>query len=145
MGGCELNARDYFESIRSEVIDVERACEMLERMRSREDAEAQRYDASRGSCCVEPPDLIARRIDFERRLAFRIEESRKSVDEALEILYGRDGRGGLAKAKGAIYADAICMRYCQAEPWREIAETMRCSTAWAHRLCDVGFEEIDVT
>lgn len=138
-----MRSKDYFGAIRSEALAVERSREMLERMMSREDARSQRYDASSSSRSVEQPDLISRRIDFEHRLDERIEASNKMIDEALEILYGIDGRGGLSRVKGARYADAVCMHYCQAETWADVADVMQCSQAWARKLCDVAFEYID--
>ncbi len=48
------------------------------------------------------------------------------IEEACELLYGQDGRGGLAKLKGTRYADAICMGYLQAQEWAEIADIMQC-------------------
>mgnify|MGYP000156837165 FL=1 len=88
-------------------------------------------------------DSISRRIDFEGRLKKRIADAEEAIDEACEVLYGADGRGGLAKLKGTRYADAICMGYLQAQPWSEIAEIMQGSVRWCHALCDVGFAYID--
>ena len=139
-----MNAKEYFEGIRAEVVKTDKAREMLERMKAREGAKVQSYQAgSSGGGACDPMDSVSRRIDFEGKLRQRIEDSEQAIDEACEILYGSDGRGGLAKLKGNQYADAICMAYCQAEPWGEIAEIMQSSVRWCHTLCDVGFKYID--
>lgn len=139
-----MRAREYFEGIRSEVVKTGRAREMLERMKAREGAKAQSLQAGGGGGnAIDPMESISRRIDFEGRLEKRIADAEEAIDEACEVLYGADGRGGLAKLKGARYADAICMYYCQAETWAEIADTMQSSVRWCHTLCDVGFAYID--
>lgn len=139
-----MNAKEYFEGIRAEVVNTERAREMLERMRAKEGAKAQSYQESGGSGYSADASLaIIQRIDFEQRLEQRMADARREIDEACALLYGTDGRGGLAKLKGARYADAICMGYLQAQPWDEIAEIMQSSQQWCRKLCDVGFAYID--
>ena len=139
-----MRAKEYFEGIRAEVVKTDKAREMLERMRAREGAKAQSYQAGGGiGGAADPMDSIAKRIDFEGRLEQRIADAEEALDEACEVLYGKDGLGGLAKLKGTRYADAICMAYCQAESWSEIAEVMQCSQSWAHELCYAGFMYID--
>lgn len=138
-----MRAKEYFEQVRDEVAKTEQAREMLERMKARETAKAQQYQASGSGASSDPMDALARRIDFEGRLRQRIEYAEELIDEACGVLYGADGRGGLAKLKGTRYADVICMAYCQAEPWGEIAEIMQCSQQWCHELCNAGFRYID--
>lgn len=138
-----MRAREYFETVRAEVVKTERAREMLERMRAREGARAQSYQASGGGGGADPMEVVGRRIDFEQRLRRRIESADALVDEACTVLYGDSGRGGLAKLKGIRYADAICMAYCQAEPWKDIAEVMQSSERWCQQLCREGFVFID--
>lgn len=139
-----MKAKEYFEGIRAEVVETDRAREMLERMKAKEGAKAQSYQEGTGGGDVSDASLaILQRIDFEERLHKRITDTKDAIDEACEVLYGSDGRGGLAKLKGARYADAICMGYLQAQPWGEIAEIMQGSVRWCHTLCDVGFTYID--
>lgn len=139
-----MKAKEYFEGIRAEVVKTDKAREMLERMKAREGAKAQSYQTGGGGGDVsDPMESISRRIDFEGRLKKRIADAEQAIDEACEVLYGADGRGGLAKLKGTRYADAICMGYLQAQPWNEIAEIMQGSVRWCHTLCDVGFAYID--
>lgn len=139
-----MKAKEYFEGIRAEVVKTDRARDMLERMKAREGAKAQSYQTGGGGGDVsDPMESISRRIDFEGRLKKRIADAEQAIGEACEVLYGADGRGGLAKLKGTRYADAICMGYLRAQPWNEIAEIMQGSVRWCHTLCDVGFAFID--
>lgn len=139
-----MNAREYFEGIRADVKELKAARETLEAMREAEGAKAQGYQPSTGgSASGDPMDEIARRIDFEGRLRFRIAESAKEVDEACALLYGADNRGGLAKLKGSRYADAVCMLYLQCMPAAEAAEVMRCTDKWCRELCAAAFRYID--
>lgn len=139
-----MKAKEYFEGIRAEVVKTDKARDMLERMKAKEGAKAQSYTEGRGSGEVSDWSLsVLQRIEFENRLHNRINEAQCMIDEACELLYGKDGRGGLAKLKGTRYADAICMGYLQAQPWNEIAEIMQGSVRWCHTLCDVGFAYID--
>lgn len=139
-----MKAKEYFEGIRAEVVKTDKARDMLERMKAKEGAKAQSYTEGRGGGEVSDGSLsILQRIDFEDRLQRRINDAQGMIEEACELLYGQDGRGGLAKLKGTRYADAICMGYLQAQPWNEIAEIMQGSVRWCHTLCDVGFAYID--
>ena len=139
-----MDAKEYFEGIRSNVVETMRAREMLDRMKEREGAKVQSYrEGAVGGDFADPMDSIVDRIDFEGRLRQRIRDAEGLLDEACEVLYGKDGRGGLAKLKGTRYADAICMYYCQAETWAEIADVMQSSQKWCRKICDVGFAYID--
>ena len=52
-----MRAKEYFEGIRAEVVKTDRAREMLERMKAREGAKAQSYQAGGGSGDVSDPPL----------------------------------------------------------------------------------------
>lgn len=138
-----MTAKEYFCSIRAEVVKIQQASEMLERMRAKECGRAQSFEPRGKGGVSSPADAIASRIDFEGRLERRIADANAEVDEALVYLYGRDGRGGLAKVAGSRYADAVCMRYLQGESWRDMADVMRCSDKWCKELCSAAFVKID--
>ena len=138
-----MDAREFYESIRDEVSSIEKTREMLERLKAREGAKAQSYNATTGGGNADPMDAINSRIDLEGRLRQRIADSADSIDEACTVLYGRDNNGGLAKLKGNRYADAVCMAYCQAMPWADVADVMRCSPKWCRELCNTAFRHID--
>ena len=135
-------AREYFERIREEAAEISEAVEMLERIKGREGAKAQSYGAAGGGS-ADPMAAVDGRIDFEGRLRQRIADSWAEVDEACLVLYGRDGRGGLAKLRGSRYADVLCMAYLQAMTWGEVADVMRCSKQWCRELANAAFKAID--
>lgn len=116
---------------------------MLARLKAREGAKTQSYVPGCNGAAADLMDSISSRIDFERRLAARIAESRSAVDEACAVLYGTDDHGGLAKFKGNRYADAVCMVYCQAMTWSDAAAVMQCSPKWCRELCNSAFAAID--
>lgn len=137
-----MHAREYFEGIRAEVVKLEQSKAMLEAMKAKEGAKGGGFETLGGGD-GDPMDAVASRIDFEGRLQMRIADAEELIGEACSLLYGRDDRGGLAKAKGTRYADAVCMAYLQAQPWAEIAEVMQCSPKWCRELCGAAFRYID--
>lgn len=140
-----MRAREYFEGIRSEVSSVARERSELELMRERTGVRAQGFGPTsrHGGGSPSAMGVVDAAVDRERELAGRERELERSLGRATELLYGADGRGGLAKLRGSRYADAICMGYLQATPWREVAEVMMCSPRWCHELCDSAFRYID--
>lgn len=139
-----MAARDYFEGVRAEVLELRRAQDMLERLRSRCGIRAQGYEtATSGGTARDAMDDVVRVVDFESRLELRIRDCEDEVSAACDLLYGKDNKGGLAKLKGTRYADAICMAYLQVEEWSDIAEIMQCSPKWCRELCNAGFAYID--
>lgn len=138
-----MNAQEYFEQIRKEVAEIERSKEMLETLLASEDGKGISYEPRTSGGTGDAMDAINRRIEFQARLARRIDEASLMLDEATALLYGNDDHGGLAKLKGNRYADVLCMAYLQAMPWREVAEVMRCSDKWCRELSAAAFAYID--
>ena len=98
-----MRAKEYFEGIRAEVVKTDKAREMLERMKAREGAKVQSYPTGgSGGDVSDPMESVSQRIDFEGKLRQRIADAEGTLDEACEVLYGSDGRGGLARMKGAL-------------------------------------------
>lgn len=46
----------------------------------------------------------------------------RRLERATDVLYGRSGRGGLARARGYADADILCCHYLQGMGWAEIAD-----------------------
>jgi len=80
-----------------------------------------RYDGAHGGSS-DPMARIDAALDFSQIVNERRAELNEILEYATSVLYGIDGHGGLAKLKGFIYADAICMHYLQDMPWKDIAE-----------------------
>lgn len=95
-----MKAKEYFEGIPCRGGEDRQGAGNARTHEAREGAKAQSYHAGGGSgYAADPMDSIARRIDFEGRLEKRIAAAEEALDEACEVLYGKDGRGGLAKLK----------------------------------------------
>lgn len=142
------DARDFFEAVREASKEAERTRLTLLRMEAREGARAQTY-AERVSVGGER-DRMAQtdaRIDYEARMAERIEQDYRLLDMACAVLYGREsGKGGVDALMGSAVADCISFRYVDARPWSEVAALLGYSR-WSRRslrdLCQQGFDAID--
>lgn len=139
-----MTAQDYFTSLRDAMRDVEKTRDMLERLRLNAEIRNQTYGGLHGVGTVSDPTArIVGAINLEGRLKKRIDAIEPDIEHGLAILYGADGDGGLAKAKGSRYADAVCMAYLQLESYEDIADVMQCSRRWVHELCAKAFADID--
>lgn len=142
------SAEDFFESVREASREAERTRLTLLRMEAREGARAQTY-AERVSVGGERDKMAATdsRIDYEARMAERIEQDYRLLDMACAVLYGREsGKGGVDALMGSAVADCISFRYVDARPWSEVAALLGYSR-WSRRslrdMCQRGFDAID--
>lgn len=142
------DARDFFEAVREASREAERTRLTLLRMEAREGARAQTY-AERVSVGGERDRMATTdsRIDYEARMAERIEQDYALLDLACRVLYGEEsGKGGVDALMGSAVADCISFRYVDARPWPEVAALMGYSR-WSRRslrdMCQQGFDAID--
>ena len=142
------NAEDFFEAVRQASREAERTRLTLLQMEAREGVRAQGYEP-RVSVGGERDRMAATdsRIDYEARMAERIEQDYRLLDMACAVLYGREsGKGGVDALMGSAVADCISFRYVDARPWKEVAALMGYSR-WSRRslrdLCQRGFDCID--
>lgn len=56
-------------------------------------------------------------VDWETELDRTRADLHRALDFASDVLYGRSGRGGLAKAASSTDADLLHWRYCVGESW----------------------------
>lgn len=82
------------------------------------------------------PKLDRKKALLERRL-----------DRATDVLYGRSGNGGVAKAIGTDEADMLCFHYLQGEGWASIARRYNPDatnlTDWCKRRAVWACRQID--
>ena len=142
------SAEDFFEAVRQASREAERTRLTLLQMEAREGARAQTY-AERVSVGGERDHMAQTdaRIDYEARMAERIEQDYRLLDMACAVLYGREsGKGGVDALMGSDVADCISFRYVDARPWSEVAALMGYSR-WSRRslrdMCQQGFDAID--
>ena len=142
------SAEDFFEAVRQASREAERTRLTLMQMEAREGVRAQGYEprVSIGGNAdkMAPTDA---RIDYEARMAERIEADYQLLDMACAVLYGREsGKGGVDALMGSAVADCISFRYVDARPWKEVAALMGYSR-WSDKslrdLCQQGFDAID--
>ena len=142
------SAEDFFEAVRHASREAERTRLTLLRMEAREGVRAQGYEP-RVMVGGERDKMAATdsRIDYETRMAERIEQDYALLDMACAVLYGREsGKGGVDALMGSAVADCISFRYVDARPWREVAALLGYSR-WSRRslrdMCQRGFDRID--
>ena len=142
------SAEDFFEAVRHASREAERTRLTLLAMEAREGVRAQGYEP-RVSVGGERDKMAATdsRIDYEQRMAERIEADYQLLDMACAVLYGREsGKGGVDALMGSAVADCISFRYVDARPWKEVAVLMGYSHAsWRalRDMCQRGFDAID--
>ena len=142
------SAEDFFEAVRQASREAERTRLTLLQMEAREGVRAQGYEPR--VMVGGERDHMAHtdsRIDYESRMAERIEQDYRLLDMACAVLYGREsGKGGVDALMGSAVADCISFRYVDARPWSEVAALMGYSR-WSRRslrdMCQRGFDRID--
>ena len=107
--------------------------------------QAQRYFESRTVGDLDPQHAMDEYIDAEREAECELADLQAQVDDALGILYGFHGRGGVAKLLGHKYADVLCWRFLQVRRWREIAADLGCSVRWAQEFANTALDWMDST
>ena len=121
-----MPALDFFEGIERDRQHIERLKQDMADLDSRIGPKAQGFEPTvRGGggadrmlglalVAMKLDELRAEMPNLERRLEQRIER-------ATDVLYGRSGRGGLAKATCTDDADMLRFHYLQGETWASIA------------------------
>lgn len=142
------SARDFFAAVREASREAERTRLTLLRMEAREGVRAQGYEPR--VMVGGERDRMAQtdaRIDYEERMAERIEQDYRLLDMACELLYGSEsGKGGVDRLMGSAVADCISFRYVDARTWKEVAALLgysRWSVNSLRDLCQQGFDAID--
>lgn len=141
-------AREFFAAVRDASLEAERTRLTLMRMEAREGVRAQSYEShGRSGHRADDKAQTDARIDYESRMAERVESDYALLDLACALLYGREtGKGGLDALMGSAVADCISFRFVDARPWKEVAALMGYSHAsWRslRDMCQQGFDAID--
>lgn len=139
-----MAAREYFVTVRDAAVELDRTSRTLERMRARTQPKAQRYDAvGGGSGHSDPMDRVVEVVDFEAVMRRRMEDDRELLADAARVLYGEDGRAGVAKGMGSAYADAVYHRALDARTWDAVAREMYMAQSTVIRLYDAAMDYVD--
>lgn len=94
------------------------------------------FDANRVSGTL---DLL----EYRRIMDSRIESDERLLSYATEVLYGDDGRGGVASLLSSRHADAVFWRYLSAEPWKTCSACLAEPEPTLKRMCREVFELCD--
>lgn len=143
------NARYHFERLRHEVQEVERmrtrVNEMREACMPRGASTGSIGGGRSGGSVVTKLDLL---VDLEAELDARAAALQTKLDRVADVLYGSDGRGGIAKVRGSVDADIIFAYYLDARTWAEVASSLApaespCPADWCRMRARRALETID--
>jgi hypothetical protein len=139
-----LKAREYFEQASEAAQDMHSASLRLSMMRESETLQAVRYDKeTSGNAASDSMAKVDSRIDFEAVFDKRIADDQNVIDDAFLLLYGTDGKGGLAHKLGNRYADVLCAHYLQLETYVDIGYQLGCGDRYLRMLADEALNYID--
>ena len=138
-----MDSRERFEEIRRQVVEIAKAEAELAALRETLGARTQRYSSTGGRSGSDPTDRIDAIIDRQEVLDVAKSRTNAEIEKALVILYGEDGRGGVAKERGTGYADAVCSVYLMGNTHQQTAKELGCSRAWVTNMCSEAFRWMD--
>lgn len=137
-----MRARAFFEKARDAAKLLDDLEETEQRARASAELQAQQYtDTHGGGDDAEPPAL--KLLELAEETADATEAARLTLDAASAILYGPDGRGGLAAEHGTAYADAVSYTYLLLVDEHDAAEMLGVAPQWVERLCMMAFAKLD--
>ena len=144
-----LSTQDWFTGIRDRVLELPRLERRVQELREQSGVKCQRYDAVGHASGPNGADARVIAIaETEQELErFRV-ALEAEMESAIALLYGRDNRGGLARAKGSACADCICGYYLQGMTWRQVADELvrpdsRDGAQWCRRKAYRAMRYVD--
>ena len=117
-----VGARGYFERLRDNGRELEERKTKVQEMRAQLGSRGARYGTIGSSGNHDATAAVDRVIEAEQALAIDQARHDLELEQACAILYGRSGRGGLAKARRSVDADILCCHYLQGMSYAEIAD-----------------------
>lgn len=139
-------ARDLFDAARDAAIERASIMRQLDAIRASASLRGVRYDSASvsGTSSDHRGDArLAAMIDQQQRLHDRLADNEALLSACADILYGRDGNGGVARAVGSPYADVLFWRYLDGTSWDAAASMVGVSRASAIRCAAVALDAID--
>lgn len=113
--------REWLEGIRSDVLELARQEKNLQEMKEQSQGTSAQFGSIGHGGHKDASAPILRAIQADADLDGLRAKVTGKVSYALEVLYGYDGRGGLAQIKGSAVADCICGYYLQGLTWAQVA------------------------
>lgn len=147
-----MAALDWFESINTEGERIEKIKQNLAMLESRIAPRSQGYEpmghGGGSTDAMLGMALVSARLGELRRLLPLVERRYEDkLEYATQVLYGRSGRGGVAKALGTDEADMLRFHYLQGESWASIGRRFEPDasnlTVWCQRKAKQVCKQID--
>lgn len=147
-----MAAFEWFESLAAEGERIEKIKQSLALLDSRIAPHSQGFEpmghSGTGTDTMLGMAMVSARLAELRRMLPTIERKHEAkLAFASDVLYGRSGRGGLAKATCTDDADMLCYHYLQGESWASIARSYEPETSnltvWCKRRAKWACLQID--
>lgn len=147
-----MAALEWFESILAEGERIRKIKQDLAMLESRLAPRSQGYEpmghGGGSSDAMLGMAMMSARLGELRRLLPGLERKHEAkLEYATQVLYGRSGRGGVAKAVGTDEADMLCFHYLQGESWASIGRRFEPDasnlTVWCQRKAKQVCKQID--
>lgn len=119
-----MGARGYFERLRDNSAELAKRHERAQELRAQLGSHSHRYGSTGGGGNHDSTGAVDYIIEFERALERDQARHDLELEQACAILYGRSGRGGLARERCIVDADIICCHYLQGLTYAEIASEL---------------------
>lgn len=119
-----MNARDWFNLIRDKAEKLAKLEDDAEAKRAAVLPKGQQYEPLSHGGASDGSAAMLSYIQADAELDAMRAEVEQLLERASDVLYGRSGRGGLARQKGTASADCICGYYLLCMTWHEVADEM---------------------
>ena len=141
-----MSARELFEAARDASRDAEYLKRRIERMELGEGLRAASLEPSSRSPVddVNGTSRVNARMDFEAAVSSRVEDDYAVIDYACAVLYGADGRGGIAALLCPEAADLLWHHYLDCESMGVAADSVGIPRRSAFRMRDRAFDLADM-
>lgn len=135
-----MAALDFFEGILTEGERIRRISEQLALLDSRISPHGQGFEpmghGGGGSDRMLAMAIISDKLgELRAQLPNLQRRHEEKLERATDVLYGRSGHGGLAKATCTDDADMLCFHYLEGESWSSIARRYEIEDANLTRWC----------
>lgn len=147
-----MAAFDWFESIRKEgerIAKIKRELALLDSQLSPRSHGFELMGHGGGSNdAMVGMALVSARLGELRQILPMLERRHEAkLERATHVLYGKSGRGGLARAASTDDADMLCYHYLQGESWASIGRRFEPDasnlTVWCQRKAKQVCKQID--
>lgn len=141
--------RPWFEDIRSRVLVVKQMEDDVEDLRIKAGPRGQSLEPQAHSSGVhDASGSILRVVEAEAMLDAYKASTNELIGQALAVLYGTNGNGGLAKARGTAASECVCGYYLMGKTWQQVADDLaspgkKGSPDWCRMRATRAFAFID--